>query len=513
MKRSSGDLLFPRDVKYWGMDTPPGRKQSGFALLVFSISLAIFMSSLDGTIVNIALPTISSSFDISTTTVSWVATVYLIVMAGCVLVFGKISDLIGFKKIFLAGFSIFTAGSLMCGVLPDLLGSFDLLIVSRVVQGVGGAMMTAIAPAMVTEYIPLSQKGRAMGIVMTMAALGMAVGPTIGGLLTEYLSWHWIFFINVPVGIAAVLLGHRAVPRDTRTGSLAGFDYPGAVLLFVGLAAIIFALSDGLSLGWTSPPIVGAIIVGMVSLAGLALHEIRREDPLLEFGLFRERNFLTANIGLALLFFSFGGVNYLLPFYLEYVQGFSSSEAGLILTVLSFAMMVAGLVAGALFNREGGRPLSIVAAGVIILGYFMLTGLRADSGLGYIFATLFCIGFGLGLLVTPLSNMILNAVQKKYQGVVSSLTSVERFAPMPLGIAVFNLALLQGVQAVARHRGVIESSPASIKIEVLSAGFDLAFLAALVVAVIILLVTLVTRLEIHPDYRESDDGEIVLGMA
>jgi len=381
------------------------------------------------------------------------------------------------------------------------------------VQGVGGAMMTAIAPAMVTEYIPLRQKGRAMGIVMTMAALGMAVGPTIGGLLTEYLSWHWIFFINVPVGIAAVLLGVRAVPRDTRTGSLAGFDYPGAVLIFVGLAAIIFALSDGLSLGWTSPTILGAVLMGAVSLGGLVLHELRREDPLLELGLFRERNFLTANIALALLFFSFGGVNYLLPFYLEYVQGFSTSVAGLILTVLSCAMMIAGLVAGALFNRVGARPLSIGASVVVIVGYFMLTGLRADSGMPYIFATLFCIGFGLGLLVTPMSSMIMNAVQKKYQGVVSSLTSVERYAPMPLGIAVFNLALLQGVQAVARHRGVIESAPVTIRLSVLTAGFDLAFMAALAVAVIILVLTLATRLEIHPDYLESDEQEIVLGMA
>jgi len=411
------------------MDSSSGTEQGGFALLTLSISLAIFMSSLDGTIVNIALPTISSTFDLSSSTVSWVATVYLIVMAGCVLVFGKISDLIGFRKIFLAGFTVFTAGSLMCGLLPGLFGMFDLLILSRVVQGVGGAMMTAIAPAMVTGYIPLRQKGRAMGIVMAMAALGMAVGPTIGGLLTEYLSWHWIFFINVPVGIAAVLLGVRAVPRDTRTGSPAGFDYPGAALLFVGLAAIIFALSDGLSLGWTSPPILGAVLVGAVSLAGLVTLELRREDPLLELGLFRERNFLTANIALALLFFSFGGVNYLLPFYLEYVQGLSTSVAGLILTVLSFAMMVTGLVAGALFNRVGARPLSIGASGVIIVGYFLLTGLRADSGMPYIFATLFCIGFGLGLLITPMSSMILNAVQKKYQGVVSSLTSVERYAP------------------------------------------------------------------------------------
>src|SRR5512147_3339946 len=139
------------------VSSAPGVKEAGFGLLIISISLATFMASLDGTIVNIALPTISESFGISTTTVSWVATAYLLVMAGCVLVFGKVSDMIGFKKVFLAGFSVFTLGSLACGILPDLFGSLDWLIASRIFQAIGGAMMSAIAPAMITSYIPLDQ--------------------------------------------------------------------------------------------------------------------------------------------------------------------------------------------------------------------------------------------------------------------------------------------------------------------------------------------------------------------
>lgn len=486
--------------------------KKGFGLLIVSISLAIFMSSLDGTIVNIALPTISASFDISTSTVSWVATAYLIVMAGCVIVFGKISDLIGFKKIFLLGFTVFTVGSLMCGMLPDLFNSFSLLILSRVFQAVGGAMMTAIAPAMVTEYIPLDQKGKAMGIVMTVAALGMALGPTIGGLLTEYISWHWIFFINLPVGAVAVLLGIRVVPSDSKTGTFKGFDYLGGILLFTGLSLIIYALSNGISAGWTSPSIVSAIIISIIAFIILVIHELRSPDPLLELRLFSDRNFLFGNMTLALLFFSFGGVNYLLPFYLEYVQGYSTSAAGIILTALSFAMMVAGIVGGLLFNRAGGRKISIAGGFIIIIGYYMLTRFSVETGIGYIGVTLFLMGFGLGLLVTSFSNMIMNGVSKKYQGVVSSLTSVERFAPMTLGIAVLNLFLLHGVQKVAETRQVTESAPVNIKIGVLSAGFDIAFFVALLVGVIIFVITLMTRLKIHPDYLESGEEEVVMGM-
>ena len=142
-----------------------------------------------------------AAFNVTTSTVSWVSTIYLLVMAGCVLIFGKVSDVIGFKKVFLSGFLIFTIGSFACGFLPDFIHSFPVLIGSRAFQAVGGAMITAIGPAMVTAYIPMEQKGKAMGIVLTFAALGTAIGPTIGGILTQFLSWNWIFFINVPVGI------------------------------------------------------------------------------------------------------------------------------------------------------------------------------------------------------------------------------------------------------------------------------------------------------------------------
>jgi EmrB/QacA subfamily drug resistance transporter len=477
--------------------------QGHLYLLIISISLATFMAGLDGTIVNIALPTISETFHVSSTTVSWVATAYLLVMAGCVLVFGKVSDIIGFKKVFLAGFVIFTAGSFACGFFPDLLNSLTVLVGARVVQAIGGAMMTAIAPAMITGYIPMEMRGKAMGIVMTFAAFGTALGPTIGGVLTQYLSWHWIFFINVPVGIFAIMLGARVIPPATATGTLEGFDRAGAVLIFTGLASLLFFVSEGESMGWTSPVILCTALVAVIALGWFIRHELSLPDPLLDFNLFRNRNFLFSNLLLSLVFFSFAGINYLLPFYLKYVRGFNTSDAGLILTSLSFAMMGAGILAGILFNRTGPKALCIVAGVALTSGYFLIMQLHTGTMAGYIVLCLALIGFGLGLVITPVSNMIMNSVARSCQGMISSLTSLERFAPLTLGIAAFNLIFLQGVLTIAANHDITQTSPAALQIKVLTAGFDLAFLGSFIVGIVILALTLVIREEVHPDYRDN----------
>lgn len=493
--------------------TGPEKKEAGFGLLILSISLAIFMASLDGTIVNIALPAISESFHLSSTAVSWVATAYLLVMAGCVLVFGKVADIIGFRKIFLAGFALFTLGSLSCGVLPDLTGSFLALIGSRILQAVGGAMMTAIAPAMITVYIPMDQKGKAMGIVMTFAALGTALGPAIGGVLTQYLSWHWIFIINVPVGIAAILLGLKVIPEMAGSGSLAGFDRTGSCLIFVGLASLLTVVSEGDSAGWTSLPILALAAVAVLTLAWFVRHELSVADPLLDLRLFQNRNFLITNLLFSLVFFSFSGISYLLPFYLKYVRNYDTSSAGLVLTSLSFAMMGAGILSGMLFNRFGPRRLCIAAGIPLAAGYFLMTRLHPDTHAGFVVLALVLIGFGLGLMITPAANLIMNSVARSKQGMISSLTSLERFAPLTLGIATFNLIFIQGVLTIAKNNDVTRESPALIQQQVLAAGFDLAFLISFVLGLVILVLAVAAREEIHPDYLvKSDSDEPMAGL-
>jgi len=490
-----------------------GVKTGGYGLLIISISLAIFMSALDGTIVNIALPTISESFGVSSGAVSWVATAYLLVMAGCVLIFGKVSDVIGFKKVFLSGFVIFTLGSFACGFLPEFLHSFYTLVGARAFQGIGGAMITAIAPAMVTAYIPMEKKGKAMGIIMTVAALGMAIGPTIGGVLTQYLSWHWIFFINVPVGIIAVLLGAKVIPASGGAQNNAGFDKSGAVLIFSGLAALLFFVSEGEALGWASLPIAGSGVLTILLLGCFVWHEQKTTDPLLELRLFKDRDFLVTNLIMSLVFFSFAGINYLMPFYLKYVQGYDTSTSGLILTALSFAMMGGGILAGILYNRTGGRILCIAAGFILAAGYFLMIQLHVNTTTGFVILCLLIIGLGLGLMVTPASNMIMNSVAMKYQGMVSSLTSLERFAPMTIGIAIFNLIFVEGMATIAAHRGITQDAPQTIKLQVLAAGFDLAFFVTFILGIIILILAFFARPKVHPDYLSGErNDEMMAGL-
>jgi len=354
-----------------------------------------------------------------------------------------------------------------------------------------------------------------MGIIMTIAAFGVAIGPTIGGILTQFMSWHWIFFINVPVGIIALIIGFKVIPSTVTADkkNLSGFDKSGAMLIFTGLATLLFAVSEGQTLGWTSAPVLVSFVIAIASLGYFVINELKSSDPLLEIRLFKNKNFLFTNVIMGLVFFSFAGINYLLPFYLEYVKGFSTSNAGLILTTLSAAMMVAGLIAGSLYNRTGGRPLCIISGIILTAGYFMITFLHADTTTAFVIVCLLLIGFGIGLMMTPASNMILNSVGKEYQGMVSSLTSLERFAPMTIGIAIFNLIFLQGMDLIAAHRGVTQEAPVNIKMDVLSSGFDLAFTAAFIIGIVILILTLFARQETHPDYlQKSDDNEVVVGV-
>lgn len=331
--------------------------QQQYALLMVSIALAMFMTSLDGTIVNIALPTISTIFDLPSTTVSWVATAYLLVLTGCVLVFGKVADRIGFKIVFLAGFGVFTAGSFFCGFFPEAFDSFGVLIASRVLQAIGGAMIAAIAPALVAAFLPMKMKGKAMGVVTTFAAFGTAAGPILGGILTQYLSWNWIFYINVPVGVAAILLGSYAIPAGrTAPGTPSPFDLLGAVLIFVGLGSLIYAVSEGSALGWTDPTILATLAAAGVALGYLVLHERKTADPLLDLRLFANRNFLS----------------------------------------------------GMLINSIGNRRLCIAGALVVSAGYLMFHLFSAGSTIYCIIGTLAAVGFGLGLMLSPGTNMVMN---------------------------------------------------------------------------------------------------------
>lgn len=477
-----------------------------YTLLLISISLATFMSSLDGTIVNIALPTISEIFNLPMTSVSWVATIYLLVLTGCVLIFGKLADRMGFKIIFISGFIIFTIGSFSCGFFPELVNSYGVLIGSRILQAIGGAMIVSIAPALVAAFFPMRMKGKALGLITMFAAFGAAVGPIMGGMLTQYLSWNWIFYINVPVGIFAIVLGLSSIPKTPPADhSTTAFDRLGAILVFIGIGMLIYAVSEGASLGWTSPQILLSIVISAIALLSLLFHELKVPDPLIDFRLFAKRNFLIVNLMLALTYFLFAGVNYILPFFLEIVRGLDPSRSGIILTALSGALMVSGILSGILINRYGNRRLCIIGAIIVSLGYMMFIIFSTDVSITYIVLSLAVLGFGLGFLVSPGTNMIMGMASRDRHGMVSSLLNVERFGPMTLGISFASMLFIQAILMVGKHREVTLESPKNLVVEAVATGFDLVFVVIFVISLAILALAILSRDEIHPDNVDSDE--------
>lgn len=460
-------------------------------LLLFAIAIASFMSSLDSCIVNIALPTLSVAFDVSTGLVSWVVTIYLLVLTSSLMIFGKLSDRIGFRRIFLVGFLVFVLGSLFCALSP----TFIMLVISRAIQAVGGAMLGAISMAMVSAFMPPKLRAKAFGFVVTVASLGVAAGPFFGGILTEMLSWHWIFLINIPVGIIACVLGAAVIPSMPTRENTGSFDKLGAIYLSLALAALIFGLNFGSSYGFTSIPILAAFALSFGGILLFIRQEGRAPDPLLDLSLYRGRAFLFANIGTLLVTLAYTGSEFLLPFFFEYVQGMSTMTAGLYLTVPSVTLMVGGMLSGSLYHRYGPRKICVVASAVYIMAFLLLATFGVGTSSLVIILALALLGFGIGFYYSANTSEIMSLAPREKQGMVSSLTNTERNAGATLGIVIFELVFIHSLITISDlgglTEGVLVNQPELLS-EVMSSAFDIAFFGGAIVAAIVLILSLFT---------------------
>ena len=345
--------------------------------------------------------------------------------------------------------------------------------------------MTVIAPAMLSRYMPGAARAKGMAVVVLFASLGMALGPTLGGLLTEYLSWNWIFYINVPVGIASLILGIFVLPKDEKTPfTLKGFDGAGAILIFVGLASLLYAFSEGYKLGWTSVPVIFCIVLAVFCIAAFIICERKVKSPILDLNLFKNPSFLLMNVVLCLMYFTLAGAQYLLPFYLQLIKQLSTFESGLVLTIMSLGMMISGILSGQIYAKMLGKIKVLILIGVasLGLGYFFLSKISPVTGLGIVVFGLALIGFGVGLTTTTASTLLLGSVKPEKNGMVSSITSLERFAPMTIGIAFFNMLLIAGVKEIAKHTDITTRPMQDVAAGILSAGFDLCFFVSVGIA-------------------------------
>ncbi|HTX71730.1 MAG TPA: MFS transporter [Rectinemataceae bacterium] len=397
------------------------------------VAIGVFMGTLDSSIVNISLPTIARDFGVPLNgTIEWVIIGYLVSSAALLLTAGRFSDLAGRKLVWTAGLVTFTLSSALCGLAPALW----FLVASRLLQGVGGALLFSTSPALLTSAFPASERGRALGLNAVTVALGTSAGPTLGGLITASLSWRWIFFVNVPLGLAGIFLT-GLVLRESGERRKVRFDPLGAVLLGGGLASIIGALSFASEMGFTSPLILGAFALGLLLLASLLVAERRVENPVIKFELLKNRVFLSANLSLVLSFLALFAVSFIMPFYLEQLRSLPTEVAGLLLTPLPLTIAIVAPISGSLADRLGStRALAAGGLAVASVGLVLLGMLRADSSLLDIVLRLLVVGLGQAMFQAPNNSALLSSAPASERGSASGFMATGRVIGQSMSVAV-----------------------------------------------------------------------------
>lgn len=429
--------LNAQDGKTRSVDTKQQQKIDGseraskWAVLAI-VAIGVFMATLDSSIVNISLPTIASSFGVPLSgAIEWVIIAYLVVIAGVLLTTGRLADMIGRKPIWATGLAIFTIGSAICGAAPSL----GLLIAARALQGLGGALIMAISPAMLTSAFPAHERGRALGMNAVVVALGVSAGPTLGGIITTNLSWRWIFYVNVPIGIIGFIATMLVLTERMRR-ERGRFDPLGAILLALGLVALTLGLSFGQEWGWSSPLLIGVLIVGVVALVALYEVEKRVPHPIINLSLLHSRVFLSANLSLILSFLALFAVSFMLPFYFEELRKFPTEEAGLLLTPLPLTIAVVAPLSGALADRIGTRWLAAGGLTLACIGLVLISQLDAQSSIFDIIWRLVVIGLGQALFQSPNNSALMGSAPRDQQGSASGFLATGRVVGQSLSVAL-----------------------------------------------------------------------------
>ncbi len=399
--------------------------------VLLAVSMGTFLATIDGSIVNISLPTLVTSFQVDFALVQWVALAYLLTVTTLMLGIGRLADIYGKKSIYLSGFVVFTAGSVLCGISSSIYW----LIGFRVLQALGAAMVMALGMAIVTEAFPPYERGRALGISGTVVSVGIAVGPTLGGLIVQHLSWHWIFFVNLPVGLLGIWLVARYVPALRPPGGQR-FDYGGALTLCVSLLSLLVALTLGQRMGFGHRIVL--LLAGnfILFLALFIFIELRLSQPMLDLRLFRSSLFSISLTTGFITFICLSGTLLLMPFYAENVLGYTPQQTGLLMATVPVALGGIAPLSGSLSDRFGSRPITVAGLAVLVLGFLAVSSLDGHTTtLGYVLRFL-PVGIGMGMFQSPNNSAIMGAAPRDRLGVASGMLAVTRTLGQTSGIAI-----------------------------------------------------------------------------
>ena len=406
--------------------------------------VGLFMTIIDGTIVNVALPTLALEFGVSSTDIEWVSIAYLLALAASIPAAGWLGDRFGTKRMFFVALAIFVIASGLCGAAPSL----EILVAFRVLQGLGSGLITPIGSAMLFRAFPLDQRATATVGVLSVAVVAPAIGPVLGGVLVDNTSWRWIFFVNLPIGVIGLALAALWL-REERVESNARLDVRGLVLSASGVTLLIYTLSAGPQNGWLSPTTLTAGLAGIVAIVALVTIELRIDDPMLQLRLFSNRLFRQINISASMVYAGFFGWIFVLPLYMQTLRGFSATQSGLVQAPQAVAVfVVSNLLGKRVYRLVGPRRLMVVgsAATAVFTGGFVVADL--DTPLSFIAVGSFLRGAAVGMVFVSIQTAVYASISNEQTARATSLFNTQRQIAFAVGVAVAASVIAAKVSAV-----------------------------------------------------------------
>lgn len=450
-------------------------------LILISVCMFTFMSTLDGSIVNIALPVMNKDLRIPMNQAEWVVSIYLIVICALLLLFGKLGDAYGKIRVFKIGTILFTIGSLLCGLNSGLM----FLLGARTLQAVGAAMTMSTNNGIITEVFPFNERGRALGTIGSFVALGSIAGPGVGGLILAHLHWGYIFLINVPVGIIAILLGMKVLPKDI-TLSKQKIDKTGSFLFALVMVTLFAGVFLGQEIGFIKIGVLALFIIALVSFIGFIKVELHVERPVLDLQIFRNTSFTISIFCAFLIFVANFFFNVISPFYLENARGLAANYAGYVLMTFPIVQVVVAPIAGAVSDKIGPKLLTFIGLILISISQigYMFMSLATPMWIFMLFVGL--VGLGNGIFQAPNNTIVMNSVEVKDLGIAGGINALARELGMIIGISAATTVLFSSMSHTAGHTvtSYIPSQP-----RLFISGMRVAFMVSLVICLVATVIT------------------------
>ncbi|RUS46760.1 DHA2 family efflux MFS transporter permease subunit [Cohnella sp. AR92] len=478
---------------------PSGSIRSIIGPLV-AIIVGLFMVILDGTAVNVAIPKLQDEFNGSLSLVQWTVTGYALAQAAIIPLAGWLSDRFGAKRVFLISVAMFTIGSLLCA----LANSAELLILFRVLQGIGGGVVMPISMAFIYRLAPPDKVGAVMGMMGIPILLAPALGPVLAGWLVDYAAWNWIFLINLPIGVIAVLIGIRSLPNIDRQ-SVASLDLFGMLLAPLAFAALSYGVTEGAT-SWTSTKTLVGIAVGIAALLAFIVVELRHRNPLLELRVFASGNFSRGIIVQWVSQFALFGTFFLVPIFLQTAKGYSAFDTGLIMLPQAIASGIFMPIGGRLSDRFGARPLVLSGMTLVVIAAFFLSRIEAGDGNLAVMVPLALLGAGMGLFMMPLNTHLIQSAPQNLVGRVTSLTNA--FQQVVSSLAVATLTTISGNKV----KDLAEAHQSAPNLEDWTSAFSYTFFILIFIGIAGgILAMLLRRPKVDPNAEKSNEVHMMVG--